>query len=188
MITKISSYLDDVSSAVKNLDKKEIETLISLLIKARDNNKRIYIMGNGGSGATASHFCCDFNKGMSYGRKKRFRMFCLNDNVPTMLAYSNDISYDDVFLEQLKNFLDEGDTVIGISGSGNSKNVLKAIEYANSKNAITIAITGFDGGKLKKIAKYSINANVFDMQLSEDIHMMLCHLMYRVINSFEDKE
>ena len=108
-------------------------------------------------------------------------MVCLNDSIPTMLAYANDVNYEYVFVEQLKNFLNKGDIVIGLSGSGNSKNVLNAIEYANSKNAITIGLTGYDGGFLKKICRYSVNANINDMQISEDIHMMLCHMAYSIL-------
>ena len=100
-----------------------------------------------------------------------------------MLAYANDIDYNSLFVEQLKNFLKEDDVVIGISGSGNSKNVLKAIEYANQKNNLTVGITGFDGGNLKKIARYSVNVNVNNMQITEDLHMMITHLIMTVLNN-----
>jgi len=178
MISGINGYLDQLKTCIDNLDRNEINTFINVLIEARNNKKHIFIMGNGGSGATASHFCCDFNKGMSYLKEDKFRMICLNDNVATMLAYANDVSYDNVFVEQLKNFFDKGDVVIGISGSGNSKNVLNAIEYANNNGGITIGLTGFDGGILKQITRYSVNANINDMQITEDIHMMICHLIY----------
>ncbi len=187
MRKEINSYFDKLKTAIDLLDRSEIENFINILINARNNNKRIYIMGNGGSGASAGHFCCDFNKGMSYGRDKRFRMFCLNDNISTMMAYANDVSYEDIFVEQLKNFLEKDDVVIAISGSGNSKNVIKAIEYANKFGGITIGLTGFDGGKLKQIARYSVNTNVNDMQITEDLHMMLCHMIYSVLtNSTKD--
>lgn len=181
MIRQINNYFETLKTCIDKIDKKEIYTFIKLLIQARDNNKTIFIMGNGGSATTASHFCCDFNKGCSYQQEKKFKMVCLNDSIPTMLAYANDVNYDQVFVEQLKNFLNKGDIVIGLSGSGNSKNVLKAIEYANSKNAITIGLTGYDGGLLKKICAYSVNANINDMQISEDVHMMLCHMAYSIL-------
>lgn len=181
MIDLIDEYLDNVKKTLDSLDRKEIETFLNLLVKAKNEEKTIFIMGNGGSAATASHFCCDFNKGVSYCKEKRFKFICLNDNVPTMMAYSNDISYDDIFVEPLKNFFKEGDLVIGISGSGNSKNVLKAIEYANENGGVTIGITGYNGGKLKTIAKYSVNTNVNDMQISEDVHMILDHLCSSVL-------
>lgn len=179
----IAAYLLKLQETIKRLDQKEINQFINLLIRARDTNKNIFIMGNGGSASTASHYCCDFNKGASYQLPtKRFKFICLNDNIPTMMAYSNDVSYEDVFVEQLKNFFNPKDYVIGISGSGNSKNVLKAIEYANANQGVTIGITGYNGGKLKQIAKYSVNMNVNDMQISEDLHMMLDHLSMSVIN------
>lgn len=184
-VNKIDSYFDKLKLTIDNLDRKEINEFINLLLKARDEGKFIFIMGNGGSAATASHYVCDFNKGLSYGQKSRFKLFCLNDNMATLSAYSNDVSYEVVFLEQLKNFVRSDDIVIGISGSGNSKNVLLAIEYANSIGANTVGITGYDGGKLKQIAKHSINANVGDMQISEDIHMILDHLCMKIISEID---
>lgn len=151
------------------------------MLRARDRGSNIYTMGNGGSASTASHFCCDFNMGMSYNQDKKFRLICLNDNVPTMMAYANDLSYENIFVEQLKNFLNPDDVVIAISGSGNSKNVLKAVEYANANGGITIGLTGFDGGKLKQIAKYSVNTNIDDMQITEDVHIILCHMIYSIM-------
>lgn len=176
-------YLNRLQETIRRLDKNEINKFINMLLDARDADKQIFIMGNGGSASTASHFCCDFNKGSSYGFNKRFKFICLNDNVPGMMAYANDVSYDDVFVEQLKNFFNPGDYVIGISGSGNSKNVLKAIEYANANGGVTIGLTGFNGGKLKQICAHSVNMNVDDMQISEDLHMMMDHLSMKVITN-----
>ena len=184
MIKQINGYFNKLKSTLDHLDRKEIEQFINVLNKARENGNQIFIMGNGGSASTASHFCCDFNKGTCYGfdDKKRFKFICLNDNIPTMMAYSNDISYDDVFVEQLKNFLQPNDVVIGISGSGNSKNVIKAIEYANANRALTMGLTGYSGGKLRELAKYTVNANINDMQVSEDIHMILCHMIMQIVS------
>lgn len=181
MIEKINSYFETLKKSIDNLDKNDVNNFIKLLVQAKEEERTIFVMGNGGSASTASHFCCDFNKGMSYRQDKKFRMICLNDNVATMLAYANDVSYDDVFVEQLKNFLNPGDIVIGISGSGNSKNVIKAIEYANLSGAITVGLTGFNGGILKQICKKSVHANIDDMQVTEDIHMMLCHMTYSIL-------
>ncbi len=181
MFNDINNYLTRLQDTISNLDRSEIENFINLLLRKRDEGKQIFIMGNGGSASTASHFYCDYNKGLSYQYEKKFKFICLNDNIPSMLAYANDVNYEDIFVEQLKNLLNEGDVVIALSGSGNSKNVVKAVEYANLNKAITVALTGFDGGILKKITKYSINANVNNMQLSEDIHMIMCHLAYYVI-------
>lgn len=182
---KIDSYFDKLKLTIDNMDRNEINAFINILIDARDGDKNIFIMGNGGSASTASHFVCDFNKGASYGYdKKRFKFICLNDNSAALMAYANDVGYEDVFVEQLKNFLNDGDVVIGISGSGNSKNVLKAIQYANDNNAITVGITGYDGGSLKVNAEYSVNVNIKDMQISEDIHMILDHLCMKLICNF----
>ncbi len=178
---EISSYLELEKKTIDLLDKQEINVFINQLLKARDEGRMIFIMGNGGSAATASHFCCDFNKGASYGFDKRFKFICLNDNTATVSAYSNDIDYNDALVEQLKNLFTPGDYVIGISGSGNSKNVIKAIEYANANNGTTIGITGYSGGKLKELSQYSVNMNIDDMQISEDLHMMLDHLTVRII-------
>ena len=142
-------------------------------------------MGNGGSASTASHFVCDFNKGLSYGfSAPRYKFICLNDSLPSLTAYSNDVSYEDAFLEQLKNFFRAGDVVVGISGSGNSKNVLKAIEYANANGGISVGLTGYNGGELKKIAQISVHVPIDDMQVAEDAHMMLDHLAMSAIRDF----
>ena len=181
----INNYLDELKTTLDKLDRQEIENFIKILINARDNNKTIFVMGNGGSASTASHFVCDFSKGLSYGKDNRFKMISLNDNLPIMTAYANDISYENIFLEQLKNLFQKGDVVIGISGSGNSKNVLNAIKYANENGGVTIGITGYNGGELKQITNHSVNTNIPDMQITEDIHMILDHLTNRVINLIE---
>ncbi len=175
----IKNYLENLVTTINSLNINEFESVASVLKSARSKGKRIFIFGNGGSGSTATHFACDINKGVSYGREERFKVICLNDNIPTLLAYSNDVGYEVVFKEQLENFVEEGDVVIGISGSGNSKNILLAIELAKSKSATTVGITGFMGGKLKEISDYSINANFNDMQISEDIHMIWVHIMMK---------
>ncbi len=180
IIRETECYFTLLIDTINKLDRKEIETFFSQLLVCYEQKRQIFIFGNGGSAATASHLATDLNKGVSYGLEKRFRVVCLNDNIPTMLAYANDLSYNDVFVEQLKNFLMKDDLVIGISGSGNSENVLRAIEYANRAGAVTFGITGFDGGKLKKIAKYSINANINDMQISEDLHVIICHVIMKL--------
>ena len=183
MKEKINNYFERLKNTLDNLDRDEIETFIQVLNQARENGNNIFIMGNGGSAATASHFVCDFNKGASYmcDDKKRFKFICLNDNTAINMAYANDVSYEDIFVEQLKNFLNKNDVVICISGSGNSKNVVKAIEFANQNNGITIGLTGYNGGKLKQICRHSVNTNIDDMQISEDIHMILCHAIMQIM-------
>ncbi len=182
----IAEYLNRLQNTINLIDIEELNTFMNLLLTARDEGRQIMIMGNGGSAATASHFVCDFNKGLSYGKEKRFKFICLNDNVPTLMAYANDTSYHDVFVEPLKNFLNKGDLVIGISGSGNSPNVLQAFDYANSYGAITIALTGFDGGKLKQMARHNVHIPINDMQITEDLHMVIDHCIMKILYNYED--
>jgi D-sedoheptulose 7-phosphate isomerase len=179
----IDSYLASLQSAISHLDRGEIEVFLNVLMEAYERGSRLFVFGNGGSGATASHFAGDMNKGVSFGLDKRFKFMPLVDNMATITAYSNDVSYDLVFVEQLKNFIEDGDVVIGISGSGNSKNVILAIEYANARGNTTLGITGYDGGKLKQIAKHSVNAGIDDMQVTEDIHMIIAHLTMKVLST-----
>lgn len=179
----ISTYFDKLKCTIDLIDKESISELMNLLLVALNNSKQILIMGNGGSAATASHFVCDFNKGVSYGKEKRFKFLCLNDNVATLMAYGNDTSYSDIFVEPLKNYLQSGDLVIGISGSGNSQNVIKAIEWANANGAITAALTGFNGGRLIRIAQHNVNIPIDDMQITEDLHMVLDHCIMKIFYS-----
>ena len=134
-------------------------------------------MGKGGSGFTAQHFINDWNKSIFLSSGKQFRGRCLTENIGLITSYANDISYEDIFVEQLKNILEPEDLVIGISGSGNSENVLRAIDYSNKNGHPTIGLCGFDGGKLKQLAKYVVWVPINDMQISEDIHFTFGHLV-----------
>ncbi len=165
----------------RGVSTKEIENVYK-------NGKTIFIMGNGGSAATASHFACDMNKGVSLKLQKKFKVLCLNDNIPIMLAYANDISFNSIFIEQLKNYIAKDDLVIGISGSGNSKNIINVINYANKAGARTFGIIGCDGGKLKDIAQISLIVRSFDMQKIEDCHMILSHLTMQYFSKKFKKE
>ena len=176
------NYLNGLKKAMDSLALEKIEEIYQLILEALNRNSQIFIMGNGGSGATASHFACDMNKGVKKGLKKAPRVICLNDNVPIMLAIANDISYNHIFMEQLKNFLIPDDLVLGISCSGNSENVLRAIEYANKNDAKTIGITGFKGGKLSQIAQTVFTVPINDTQKVEDIHMTLFHIIVQNIS------
>jgi len=174
-------YCAGLSKTLQNVSQDRFEEFVRLLESACQEGRQVFFMGNGGSGATASHFACDLNKGVSYGRPKRFRVISLNDNLATLSAYANDVSYEDVFVEQLKNFLHPDDLVVGISGSGNSPNVLKAIAYANSLGAHTVGLCGFDGGKLAGAVRTPVLAPVHDMQKAEDAHMVLLHVAMQVL-------
>lgn len=180
-ISDINDYMKRHQDAVDLMNADEINSLMNVLVSARDEGRTIFIMGNGGSAATASHFTGDFNKGASVGKEHKFRFICLNDNIPTMMAYANDCSYEDVFVGPLQNFFEPGDVVIGISGSGNSGNVVKALEWANANDGITVGITGYSGGKVREISKVNVHIPVDDMQIAEDLHMMLDHCMMQII-------
>jgi D-sedoheptulose 7-phosphate isomerase len=179
--SELSQYFEKVSETLRLLDTSAIEELADLLLAARDREKTIFIFGNGGSGATASHVTGDFLKGISYQMEKRFRVQCLNDNVSGMMAISNDLTYQEIFIEQLKAFLRKDDIVIGISGSGNSLNVVKALEYATSQGASTVAFCGFKGGKIKEISDLVIHAPIQDMEVAEDIHIIIFHALKQLL-------
>jgi len=175
-------YLWELKKAIDALPLEKFEEIFSLILEASKAGRQIFIMGNGGSGATASHFACDMNKGAHSGSKKPFKVICLNDNMPTLLAIANDGSFKDIFVEQLKNFLKPGDLVVGLSSSGNSENILRAIGYANKNGAKTIGLTGLEGGKLAKRAHFALVVPAKDPQKVEDIHLVLVHLIKQNIN------
>lgn len=174
-------YLNSLKELLDIFPHDRFEEICKTLLSAYEMEKQIFVMGNGGSGATASHFVCDINKGCCLEFEKKFKVICLNDNMPTILAYANDLSYDKIFVEPLKNFLQPGDVVIGISGSGNSRNVLDAVSYAKEKGARTVGLTGFDGGKLAKLADIPFVASINDMQKVEDVHMIVVHMLMQYL-------
>jgi D-sedoheptulose 7-phosphate isomerase len=170
-------YKADVLKAIETIELEKVGEAIDILKRARDEDRRIFVCGNGGSASTASHFVCDMVKGASFHRDKRFRIMALTDSLPTITAYANDVCYDCVFVEQLKNFAEPGDVVIAISGSGNSPNVLQAMEYANSIGCRTIALSGRNGGKLGPMAQLNLQASNPHMGRIEDVHMIVMHMI-----------
>jgi D-sedoheptulose 7-phosphate isomerase len=170
-------YKAGVMQALDTIDLEKVSRAIDLLREARDQGRQIFVCGNGGSASTASHFVCDMVKGASFSRDVRFRILALTDSLPTLTAYSNDVGYECVFAEQLKNFARPDDVVIAISGSGNSPNVLRAIEYAASAGCRTIALTGRDGGRLGGIAELNIQASEPHMGRIEDVHLIVLHMI-----------
>jgi D-sedoheptulose 7-phosphate isomerase len=170
-------YRNRLTDVLASIDLKAISHAIATLDDARRNGRHIFVCGNGGSASTASHFVCDMVKGASFNRESRFRIMALTDSLPTITAYSNDVSYDCVFVEQLKNFAGPGDVVMAISGSGNSPNVVNAVEYGNSIGCTTIALTGRDGGKLGPLAKIQVHVPEPHMGRIEDGHMIVCHMI-----------
>lgn len=177
---EIGTYLEHEIETLRALDVEAINVALNLLLEAFENGNTIYIFGNGGSSATASHFQNDFNKGVSEHTEKKFNFLCLNDNVATMMAVANDIGFEEVFRFQLRGHLKAGDLVVAISGSGNSVNVLNAVEYAKECGNRVIGLTGFGGGKLRELSDVSLHVPVNSMQITEDVHMVFDHLMMSV--------
>ena len=181
------SYLNRLIEQIKSVNVNEVDFAIDLIIKTWQSGNQIITLGNGGSSMTALHMITDWNKMIFIKTGKPFRGRSLVDNIGLIMAYSNDISFNDVFVEQLKNILQHGDLVIAISGSGNSENVVRAVEYANQQGVSTIGLSGFNGGKLKSIAQCSVWVNVNDMQIVEDLHAIFGHIvMQRICTDTND--
>ncbi len=170
-------YRGELQAALAAVDLEKVNQAIEILALARDEGRHVFICGNGGSASTASHFAVDLGKGASFGRKTRFRVMALTDSLPTITAYSNDVSYECVFVEQMKNFADPGDVVVAISSSGNSQNVLRAVEYANIIGCRTIALTGCGGGRLGPLVQLNIEIPHAHTGRIEDLHMIVLHMI-----------
>jgi D-sedoheptulose 7-phosphate isomerase len=181
----VRGYLGRLEQVLRSVDPKQVAKVGELLTYARNEGKQVFLCGNGGSAALASHLAVDIGKGCSRNRDKRFRVISLTDNTPWLTALGNDISYDDVFVEQLKNYAEPGDVFIAISGSGNSKNILKAAEYAREKKCRTVAISGFAGGKVKELVEHHVHIRADHMGLIEDG----CHVVgHCLVYGFMDVE
>lgn len=173
----IKTYVSEVSAILKRLPIENITRAVDLLEEARLKAKRVFIFGNGGSAATASHFAADLSKGAISKGNPRIKAFALTDNIALLSAWANDTVYENIFAEQLENFIEPGDIAIGISGSGNSQNVLNGVKVARAKGATTIGFIGFDGGKLKELVDIGIIVPSHNMEQVEDIHLLLEHLV-----------
>lgn len=177
-------YFDKLSRLLAEIDRKEFDHGIEIVRSAWERGAQIIAFGNGGSAITALHYITDWNKSIFLSTGKPFYGRTLLDNIGLITAYGNDISFQDIFLEQLKNILKPGDLVIAISGSGNSENIIRAVDYANSNGGETLGLCGYSGGKLKEIAQHKIWINKNDMQLCEDLHAIFGHVvMQRLCSS-----
>src|SRR5437667_5344830 len=168
----VSNYLSAHARLAQEVDAASLQHGIDLIRSTFEAGKKIITCGNGGSAYTASHYITDWNKMVNLATGRKFRGISLCDNIGLLTAFGNDVHYDEVFAGQLKAILDEGDLLVAISGSGNSPNVLKAVEYANGAGGQTLAVVGYDGGKLKNLARHAVWIPSFDMQLCEDMHLM----------------
>ena len=182
--TGLNEYMDRLCATLKALDTRQLAQVVEALLKAQEQGKTIFTMGNGGHGNTAAHMINDFAKHTTSSdtkdkvvTEKRFKTMCLNDSVSFITGLGNDLGFDHIFSEQLKNWCAEGDVVIGISGSGNSRNVLLAFEVAKARGATTICLSGKGGGKSKQAADICIDVPSDKMVQIEDVHLAINHAL-----------
>jgi D-sedoheptulose 7-phosphate isomerase len=177
-------YLDRVCREIQALDLGQLENVCQVVEDAYHAGRFVFIIGNGGSGANASHICEDLAKATlrDFESQKRLKVLSLTDNTSGIMAWGNDEGYDRIFIEQLKNLASPGDVLLAISGSGNSPNILRAVEWANANELTTVGITGFGGGKLKSLAHHNMHAGIDDMGMVESLHMVAFHWIIDDLN------
>jgi D-sedoheptulose 7-phosphate isomerase len=174
-------YLDEVGNILHQLPQEQIAQIIQTLEQARTDRRQIFLIGNGGSAATASHFANDLLKSTVIEGKPRMKVMALTDNIPIMLAYANDCGYETIFAEQLDALAAPGDVLVAFSGSGRSPNVIRALDLARQRGLTTIGITGRDGGEMRERCDICLIAPCQPMEQIEDVHVVLCHLIYSAI-------
>ena len=184
----IQDYISQLHKTLDELPEAQIIEMIDILHEARLSQRQIFIMGNGGSASTASHFVCDLSKNTRKSHLPNFRVIGLADNMAVLSALANDEGYENVFAQQLVSFVHPGDVVIAISASGNSPNVLKAIEQANYMGARTVGMTGFDGGKLAKLVQINVHVPSHIIEHVEDIHLILEHVITKALRDTDSAE
>jgi len=181
-----NAYLTRLQHAIDDLDRAALAHAVDVIRTAWQGGRQVIAFGNGGSGLAALHYIHDWNKAITHATDIPFRGRTLNDNIGLLTAFANDVSYDDVFCEQLKSILHPGDVVMGISGSGNSENVLRAVHYANANGGVTLGISGYSGGQLEQVAQHNVCTNIADMQMAEDLQMVFGHLVMRELSGHLD--
>jgi D-sedoheptulose 7-phosphate isomerase len=182
-IPQCRPYFELLSKSIQSMPFEEIDRVATLLVQAYEQERSIFLFGNGGSAALASHFACDLGKGTVNGSRKRFRAMAFTDNVPLMTAWANDSKYEDIFAEQLANFASPGDIAFAISGSGNSPNVLRALEAAKESRSTTIGLAGFSGGQMRALCDACIVVPCDNMQIIEDLHLCVAHSLFTCIRA-----
>ena len=183
-ILEAKQYFDELQRVVIGLSHDGINQIADTLVRANESGRMVYLFGNGGSAALASHFACDLGKGTAYcNGGKRFRVLALTDNLPTLTAWANDSSYENVFSEQLRNFVQPRDVALAISGSGNTKNVLNALRVAREAGATTVGMSGFQGGQMKSLCDICVVVPSNNMQIIEDLHLAMAHSIFRIVYS-----
>jgi len=175
------TYFRGLSMTLKQLPYAEIDEIAKTLLRAYRDQRVVFLFGNGGSAALASHLACDLGKGTAGLGRERFRVLSLTDNVPLMTAWANDSRYEDIFTEQMRNFIQPGDVTLAISGSGNSPNVLNALRLARDSGADTIGFSGFNGGKMKSLCRLCVVVPSDNMQVIEDVHLGISHCVFSMV-------
>jgi len=182
-IQDVASYFAKLGTLLKAADSAKLELITASLYDSFHEERNVFIFGNGGSASLASHFACDLGKGITYGvSERRMRVMSLTDNIALMTAWSNDDGYECVFLEQLRNFCQPDDVLLAISGSGNSPNVLRALEFGRELGTINLGLTGFSGGKMLPLCDHCFVVDSSNMQMIEDIHTMSMHAMVTMLH------
>lgn len=174
----VKNYLDELRETVAKFDPEAIAYLVDKVRETQRNDKFVYLFGNGGCTANTMHFCCDMGKGLLYDKNEKFKIVSLNENIPLMTAWANDSGYENIFWRQLETFMREGDLVFALSGSGNSENVIKAVEFAKNQGNTVVALSGFDGGKLAQMADFCYIVPSNNMQVVEDAHGIILHSIF----------
>lgn len=178
-----AGYFAELARVVKKLPFDLVDQITSVLLRAYMESRTVYLFGNGGSAALASHSACDLGKGTVFAGRRRFRTLALTDNVALMTAWANDASYEDVFSEQLRSFVTRGDVVLAISASGNSVNVLNGLRVARESGAFTVGLTGFQGGKMKSLCDLCLVVPSNSMQFIEDVHLCISHSIFTALRA-----
>jgi D-sedoheptulose 7-phosphate isomerase len=181
-ILNAKQYFEELQRVIVSLPHDGVDQIADILIKTYEAGRMLYLFGNGGSASLASHLACDLGKGTAYcNGGKRFRVLALTDNLPTLTAWANDASFEDIFSEQLRNFVQPRDVAFAISGSGNSKNVLNALQVAREAGATTVGISGFQGGQMKALCDFCLIIPSNNMQIIEDLHLAMAHSIFRIV-------
>jgi D-sedoheptulose 7-phosphate isomerase len=182
-INSTAEYLRGVAQVLHHLPCSAIDNMAEFLFQAYTEERTIFVFGNGGSAGLASHFACDLAKGTAVNGNRRFRVMSLTDNIPLMTAWANDARYEDIFAEQMRNFVQPQDLAFAISGSGNSPNVLNALQLARQAGAFTLGLAGFQGGKMKDFCDLCVVVPSDNMQIIEDLHLSISHCVFSMLRN-----
>jgi D-sedoheptulose 7-phosphate isomerase len=183
-ILESKQYFEELQRVAARICHDSVDQIADVLVKAYESGRMVFTFGNGGSASLASHLACDLGKGTAYcNGGKRLRVLALTDNLPTLTAWANDSDYEDVFSEQLRNFVQPQDVAFAISGSGNSKNVINALHAAREAGATTVGVSGFQGGKMKSLCDVCAVVPSSNMQIIEDLHLAIAHTVFRIVYS-----